>query len=78
LVPNPNLKIILEGWFPITTGGHIEVGETAEEAIIREAKELNVILTKELEEAKESNNTLAILAILFLIGLVIAILAKKD
>ena len=41
-----------------------------------EAKELNNILNKELEEARANNNMLAILAILLLLGLLIAISEK--
>ena len=44
-----NAENHLKGWFPLTAGGHIEVGETAEEAIIREAKEelgVNVEITR--------------------------------
>ena len=29
----------LRGWVPLSAGGHIELGENAEEAILREAKE---------------------------------------
>lgn len=40
-----------------------------------EAKELHDILNKELEEARATGNFLAMLAILFLLGLLIAIIA---
>jgi hypothetical protein len=40
-----------------------------------EAKELNNILKKELEEARNANNFLAFLGILFLLGLLVAIMS---
>jgi len=43
-----------------------------------EAKELHDLLNKELEEARATGNFLAILAILFLLGLLVAILASGD
>ena len=41
-----------------------------------EARQLHDILNKELEEASKTNEFLAILAILFLLGLVVAILSR--
>ena len=43
-----------------------------------EAKELHDILNKELEEARATGNFLAVLVILFLLGLLIVILASGD
>lgn len=56
----------------------IELTKKLEQKIITpdEAKELHEILNKELEEAKATNNFLAILAILFLLGWLIT-LSKK-
>lgn len=42
-----------------------------------ELMELQGILNKELEEAKATNDLLAILALLFLLGLVIALLSRR-
>jgi len=42
-----------------------------------EARQLRNILDKELEEARDKNDFLAILAILFLLGLIIAILSRR-
>lgn len=44
-----NAENHLKGWGPLSAGGHIEVGETAEEAIMREAEEelgVNVEITR--------------------------------
>jgi len=41
-----------------------------------EAKELNVILKEELDDAKETNDVLAVLAILFLLGAVTIAIAS--
>jgi len=44
----------------------------------QEAKELRDILQKELEEARATGNLLAVLAILFLLGLLIAIIVASG
>jgi len=48
----------LKNWIPLSAGGHIEIGETSEEAIIREAKEelgVNVEITRFLGQIKHKD-----------------------
>ena len=56
-----NAEDHLKGWIPLAAGGHIEVGETAEEAIVREAKEelgVDVEITRFLGKIKHKDHLL--------------------
>ena len=46
--------------------------------LFNEAKELQVILDEELKEAQAAGNMAAVLAIIFLLGLVVAIIAALS
>ncbi len=51
----------LKGWVPIGAGGHVEKGETAEEAVVREAKEelgVDVEVTRFLGQIKHREHSL--------------------
>ncbi len=51
----------LKGWVPLGAGGHIEDGETAEEALVREAKEelgVDVEITRLLGEIEHKERFL--------------------
>lgn len=54
-------ELHLRGWIPLSAGGHIEHGETAEDAVIREAKEelgLNVKIIRCLGHVKHKDDFL--------------------
>nr|ADQ54423.1 MutT/nudix [uncultured marine crenarchaeote E37-7F] len=56
-----NAEKHLKGWIPLPAGGHIEVEETAEEAIIREAREelgIVVKITRFLGQVKHKDQLL--------------------
>jgi len=51
----------LKGWAPLSAGGHIENGETAEEALVREAKEelgVDVKITRLLGEIEHKEHSM--------------------
>lgn len=51
----------LRGWIPLSAGGHIEPGENAEDAVIREAKEelgLDVKINRFLGHVKHKDDFL--------------------